>query len=780
MYIKYLLPCFLASLSVASANNLDEKSLEELLGIEAESKVDVGSRSGSRDLLNSMVPIDVVTHQQISNSGLKSLTQVLSYFIPGFNAPTPAIKDGSDHVQAFTLRGLNPDQVLVLVNGKRLHSSALVHVNDTVGRGTSGVNLNTIPVISIQRVEVLRDGAAAQYGSDAIAGVINIILKSSGYTNTVGSKVGINKEGDGKTYQADMFYSIALDYDGYINISAEVKKQETTDRSGIDTRQQYVGGAKGTTHTTKLGTAESINYLLALNSLSSLKNDVDVYTHGLLNYQDSENNAYFRRPLDDRNDLAVYPNGFQPNIQTEMLDYSLTLGVRQTIDKDSSWDLSQTIGHNEISFYVNNSFNDSLGTSSPRSFDNGGMQNNQYVTNFAYKTSIEKLDIAAGLEYKYESYRINSGDIASYSGAIGTNAGAQGFPGFSPINAVDTSRDNYSAYLDLRYDIMSNLVLNGAIRLENYSDFGATDNYKLALSYKPVSEVLLRTSVSTGFKAPSLAQSNYTANSTTAVNGILSSTGTFTPDHPLSTALGANELSPEESQHFTAGIVYKPNSDFSTSFDYFYTKIDDRIMLSTDIAKSSQSLATQALFTRYNVTQARYFTNAVNTSTQGIDLRVNYLYGLQNGANLSFNGSFSYVQTEIDSFNGATNGLESSLLEKNRIENAQPKDNLKFLFNYDLKALNIALNINRYGKYKDVFNNQEQTFSAQWTTDLDIAYNVTKTLKLAFGGINIFDTYPDKWENTRSAVTGGIVPYSQYTPQGYNGGYYYARMVYEF
>ena len=778
MNMKYIYFYALLSSSLLCSNDLSSKSLEELIGLEVEPKVEVGSRSGSRDFLNSMVPIDVITQKQIQKSGLKKLVQVMRYFIPGFNAPTPAIKDGSDHVYAFTLRGLNPDQVLVLINGKRIHSSALIHVNNTVGRGTSSVNLNTIPVISIQRIEVLRDGAAAQYGSDAIAGVINIILKSGGHMNSVSFKTGMNLKGDGATYQADIFSSFALDYDGFVNIAADIQKQDTTDRSGVDTRQQYAGGSVGTSHTTRLGQPKSINYLFSVNSLSVLKNDINVYTHALINYQDSENNAYFRRPLDERNDLSVYPDGFEPSIQTKMLDYSVTAGITQNFKGNSSLDISQTVGGNDMHFYVNNSLNDSIGITSPHSFDNGGIRTFQGVTNLDYKTEIREIKIAVGLEYKYENYVIYAGDKASYSG--NTNAGAQGFPGFNPENEVDVSRNNYSVYLDINYAVTPNFLINGAIRLENYSDFSSADNYKLAMSYKVNPKVLLRTSASTGFKAPSLGQSYYTSNSTTLINGNLSSTGTFTPMHELSSALGAKALKPEESKHFTAGFVYKPFSDFSTSFDYFYTQIDDRIMLSTNIAKSSQTIAKQALFTKYNVTQMRYFTNAVDTTTHGIDIRMNYLYVVSNGANLNFSSSFSYAQTKIDSFYETASGLSTSTVERNRIENAQAKDNIKFLFNYDLKPLSVSLNINRYGSYKDVFDDKVHTFSAQWSTDLDIAYAITKKLKLGIGGTNIFDSYPDKWGNTGSKVTGGIVPYSQYAPLGANGAYYYTRLIYEF
>ncbi len=763
--ISLSLLVFSLTFTSLSAEDLSQSSLEDLMGMESEAKAEVGSRSGSRDFLNSIVPIDVITQGQIKKSGQKKLTQILSYYIPGFNSPTPSIKDGSDHVPASTLRGLNPDQVLVLINGKRLHRSALLHVNDTIGRGTSGVNLNTIAVASIDHIEILRDGAAAQYGSDAIAGVINIILKNGDYANAVSSKIGANLDGGGESVQADIFYSIPLEYDGYVNITADVQTQNKTDRAGIDARDQYTAGVAGTTKTTPLGQPEATNTLLVLNSKAYYENDITVYMAALVNYQDSKNNAYFRTPKDANSSL--YPNGFLPIIQTKMLDYSLTGGITQTLNDGSSWDLSQTLGSNDFHYYVNNSMNYSMGTSSPTSFDAGGLSNLQSVTNLDYKMQIAALKVAVGVEYKYENYKIVAGERASYAQDSNKTAGSQGFPGFQPENEVDTSRNNYSVYLDLNYNFTEKLLFDGAVRFEDYSDFGSTTNYKLAFSYQLHPTLMLRASGSTGFKAPTLSQSHFTASATTVDStGAVTSTKTLSPSDPIAISLGAKPLKPELSEHFTTGLVYKARENLSMSSDYFYTKIKDRIMLSTDIAQGTGKV--------------RYLTNAVNTQTQGVDVRVDYVYALESGANLSFNGAFSYAKTEVLSFNDTASGLATSVEEKNRIENAQPKDNLKLLFDYDFQPINVALNVNRYGAFKDVYNNRTYDFKAQWSSDLDISYAVSKKLTCAIGGTNIFNSYPSKWPDVGSGTTGSIVPYSSYSPIGYSGAYYYIRAIYEF
>ncbi|MFK5891594.1 MAG: TonB-dependent receptor [Pseudomonadota bacterium] len=794
-----LSPFFLVSLSntvlaqhkeaLGQTEELYEKPLSELLNVETELKAEIGSRSGDRDLLASDVPIDVVTAEQIRQTGFTELSKILQRFIPGFNFPRPSISDGSDHARPFTLRGMNPDQVLVLVNGKRLHQSSLLNINSSIGRGTSSVDLNTIPITSIERVEVLRDGAAAQYGSDAIAGVINIILKGFGHKNEITATYGETKEGDGAVKQTDLFYSIPLNYDGFFNISAEYRNREQTNRAGVDTRDQYPSGDPKNDYddplNTHYGDADTIDGLMSLNSEMITENGLTFYLHGLYDNRDSEAGAFFRRSFDSRNNINIYPDGFLPMIAADIEDYSFSVGSKGLLSNSIKWDMSYTYGYNEYAFSVFDSLNDSLGDDSPTSFDSGKTNYRQHIVNLDLSKKIKDWDLAGGFEFRNENYQIHQGEEASYIlGDESDNAGAQGFPGFQPDNEVDASRDNLAAYIDSKYHLNKNTNIGLAARYENYSDFGSTFDGKLSLSYKPVSSVLLRTSASTGFRAPSLSQSYYTSTTTGRSGDDLFQTGTFAVDDPVSIALGAVDLEPEESSHFTAGFVFQPTSSLSFSSDYFYTEIDDRIMLTGNI-KGSISQEVSDILNENGVSRARYFTNAISTKTQGLDLRLNYKYQFNNRSMLKTGISYHYNRTEVTGINTAPSILGESgqdiLVDELTVvtlEHGQPKDNIKIYTQYLYEKYTTVVNLNRFGSYKSVFGPTAYDFGAKWTTDVELSYQVSDKFNMAIGAQNLFDEYPDKWGETITSIAGpdGIIQYSQYSPFGYNGAFYYLRM----
>lgn len=774
---------------VEQADKLYLKSISELINVETELKAGVGSRSGDRDLLASDVPIDVVTAEQIRQTGFTELSKILQRFIPGFNFPRPSITDGTDHARPFTLRGMNPDQVLVLINGKRLHQSSLMNINGSIGRGTSAVDLNTIPIASIEQVEVLRDGAAAQYGSDAIAGVINIILKGYGYKNELTTTYGETKEGDGQVKQSDLFYSIPLNYDGFINISAEYRDRDNTNRAGYDSREQYPSGDprnnNATPKTHIYGDADTKDGLFAINSELVTESGATFYLHSLYDNRDSEAGAFFRRPVDARNNPSIYPDGFLPMISADIEDYSFTTGAKGILTNDIKWDLSYSYGYNEYAFSVDNSHNDSLGNNSPTSFDSGKTKYIQQSINLDLSKKINKLDLAAGLEFRNENYQIHQGEEASYMlGSASNLAGAQGFPGFQPENEVDEDRDNFAVYIDTKYHTSNALNIGLASRYENYSDFGSTFDSKLSVSYKPTSTVLLRTSASTGFRAPSLSQSYYTSTTTGRSGNTLYQTGTFSVNHPVAISLGAVDLEPEQSNHFTAGFVYQPSSEFSFSADYFYTKIDDRIMLTGNI-KETISAQVKSILNANGVGRARYFTNAIDTETEGVDLRLNYKYQFANKGLLKTGMSYHYNQTDITGVNTAPSILGAAgqnLLVDNltrvTLEHGQPKENIKIYTQYAYKKYTALLNVNKFGSYRSVFGSKTFNFSSKWTTDVELSYTLSDKYNIAIGAHNLFDEYPDKWGETGSSITGHdkVIQYSQYSPFGYNGAFYYLRM----
>lgn len=795
--LNYIFVPILASVSLFAnsqeatkqSEDFYKKSLSELLDVETELKADVGSRSGERDLLLSAVPIDVVTSEQITQSGSSELGQILQRYIPGFNFPRPSIADGTDHSKPFTLRGLNPDQVLVLINGKRLHQSSLLNMNGTTGRGTSSVDINTIPVAAIERVEVLRDGAAAQYGSDAIAGVINIILKGYGHKNKATVAYGETKRGDGQRKRTDIFSSIPLDYDGFINITAEFSDKSPTNRAGVDHRLQYPDGdarnnvpAPLNTH---YGEADTQDKKLMINSEVITQDGLTFYTHGLYNDRKSEAGAFFRRPLDGRNNTNIYPDGFLPMISPEIEDYSFSVGMKDILSNGMKWDLSYTHGYNDYHFYVDNTHNDSLGDASPTSFDSGGTTYRQEILNLDLSKKINNLHLAAGIEFRKEKYTIYKGDEGSYAlGSFSSNAGAQGFPGFQPSNMVDAKRQNYAAYVDASYNFDNDLIVSLASRYEYYNDFGSTFDGKLSVAYKPTPELLLRTTGSTGFRAPSLSQSHYTSTTTGETKGELYQTGTFAVDHEVSIALGAVDLEPEKSKHFSGGFVYQPMSDLSFSADYFYTSIDDRIMLTGNIL-GSISADVQAVLDEYAVGRARYFTNAVSTKTDGLDLRLNYKYLLENKSILKVALSYQYSATEITGVNTAPSILgengQDILVDTtavNNIEHSQPKESIKLYTQYLYEDYAFKLNINKYSGYKQVWGDTAYDFGSTWTTDTEVSYNINKTFNVAIGAENIFDVYPDKFSDTGGDFVddNGIIQYSQFSPYGYIGAFYYFRV----
>jgi len=768
-----------------------EKSLQELINMETEVKVDIGSRSGKRDTLSSDAPIDVITAEQIRHSGLLQLSQVLQRYIAGFNYPSPSVKDGTDHSKPFTLRGLNPDQVLVLINGKRLHQSALIHVNNSIGRGSSSVDLNTIPIAAIERVEVLRDGAAAQYGSDAIAGVINVILKGYGQKSQLTTTYGKTNEGDGETKQVDIFHSIPLQYDGFINITGEFRESGATNRAGADPRDQYLEGDPRNNLpdpiNMKYGDPDARDILLALNSEIITKDGTTFYAHGIFNKRKSHAGAVFRRSFDDRNNPNIYPDGFLPHIAAEILDYSLSLGVKDVLDNGVKWDLSYTNGYNDYHFYVHNSLNDSLGDDSPTSFDSGGSSYRQQVLNFDISKQVEFLSLAAGVEYRKENYEIYSGELSSYVlGEFSNNAGVQGFPGFLPSTEVDASRNNIGVYIDSKFNVSQSLTLELASRYEKYSDFGDTFDGKFSALYKPTDSIMFRGSLNTGFRAPSLSQSYFTSTTTEydATTQQLSQIGTFAVSSSIARDLGAVELKPEISKHYTVGFVYQPSSNFSFSSDYFYTGIDDRILLTSNIS-GSVSPQVQAILDSYNVTKARYFTNAIGTETDGLDLRFNYKHLFENDLLLKSSLAYHYHTTKITQINTAPSILgdegEAILIDtitKERVVSGQPKDTIQLYTQLSKGDYTFTFNLKRFGEFAAVLDDTLYNFDAKWVSDMEISYKLNERFNLAIGANNIFDVYPDTWGDTGSDFysSTGVFKYPAESPFGYNGGSYYVRI----
>jgi iron complex outermembrane receptor protein len=778
--------------------------------------VAVGTRRPDRTATDAPVPVDVLTAADIQATGLTETAQIIQRLAPSVNFPRATVSDGTDHVRPATLRGLAPDQVLVLVNGKRRHNSALVNVNGSVGRGSTAVDLNAIPTSSIERIEILRDGAAAQYGSDAIAGVVNIVLKQGARRDALLS-AGQTTQGDGRVLQVAGAGGRDIGERGYVTLSAEFRDRENTNRSLPDTREQYFPGDPRNTNRAVInhrqGDSDSRDAGVFLNAALPLGDIVEAYAFGGLSRRDGESAGFFRRANDARTVRSLHPNGFLPLISTTIVDGSGVAGVRGNA-AGFRYDLSGVYGRNTFAFDVLNTNNVSMGNNSPTDFYAGTLRFDQTTLNLDLSRELglglpEAVNVAFGAEYRRDGYGIKEGDEASYkNGGVpildGPQAGglaavgAQVFPGFRPSDAKDVSRHNWAGYVDVEITPVRGLLLNVAARVEDYSDFGRTEDGKVAVRVEPVPGFALRGAVGTGFRAPSLGQSYFSSTATNflVINGVNTPVDvrTFPAGSPEAAVLGATPLRPEESVNYSLGVAWEPARDLSLTVDGYRIDIDDRIVFSENFTGTAiRQLFEAAGFV--GVTGGRFFTNAIDTRTTGLDVVLQYARRVGDGM-LRFTGGGNLTKTEVLTDSVETppqlTGLGEVLfgrVERGRLERGQPRSSVNLSLNYALERLTVNLNNRRFGEVS-VFGaapegsptNTDQTFGARWITDLDVGYRVTGGLTAAVGANNLLGVYPER--NFRSPTgadnsNAGIFPYNQISPFGFNGAFYYVRLSWQ-
>ena len=794
----------------------------------------LGTRGEGRSVIDSPVPVDVLTAAEIQASGVTQTVQLLQSLVPSYNAPRPSIADGSDTFRPATLRGLGPDQVLVLVNGKRRHTSALVHVNGTIGRGSTGVDLNAIPPSAIGRIEVLRDGAAAQYGSDAIAGVINIILKDDpgfdaeltagqyfsneqrGYGADEGLLAGENvapyaawaaaedrSRTDGQSVRAHAGYGFRLGDGGSAYVSAQYRSQGSTDRSGLDPRPQYlaVSGQPDPREatidrvTSQYGEGRLEDASLFANATLPLGRGA-AYASGGGSRRTAESPCNFRRSLDNRTVRAIYPDGFLPSFDNAVYDGSGTLGYKSRF---AGWnaDVSQTAGFNRFNFGLQNTANVSLGAQSPTTFDAGALQFLQSTTNVDFVRGFNvglasALSVAVGGEFRYENYGIDRGEEASYrDGGVrildGPNAGgaatpgSQCFAGFAPRNEQDESRSNVGVYTDLEINVVPAWLVNGAVRFENYSDFGANLSGKLATRLELASFLALRGAASTGFRAPSLAQSFYTSIATNFIGGVPFEVGTFPVNSPAARALGARDLKAEKSVNLSAGVTLN-GRNASLTADAYQVEIRDRVVFTENFTGTpiQNFLAQQGI----NATGGRYFTNAVDTRTQGLDVTGRVAFEAGPGT-LRLTAAGNLNKTKITNEDEiATPAVIQSLtttrlfgrVEQGRFERGQPRTSVNAMAQYTMRRFTGMVRGVRYGEVRllDAVPERDQTFGAKVLFDAELGATLPHGVRLSLGANNLFDVYPDK--TFRAISFSGLNPYSGLSPFGFSGRYVYTRL----
>ncbi|MGB5203631.1 MAG: TonB-dependent receptor [Eudoraea sp.] len=812
-----------------------------------------GSRNPNRVATESTVPVDVIDVKELAKVGPQvNLNQILNYVAPSFTSNTQTISDGTDHIDPASLRGLGPDQVLVLINGKRRHTSSLVNVNGTFGRGSVGTDLNAIPAASIQRVEVLRDGAAAQYGSDAIAGVINIILnKGSGELNltvTTGANFSKNANGqtggsDGEATNVAGSYGISLgERGGYLNFSGDFDVRQDYSRmkewegdvfnqyntverfanaDGYDVSAlldddvtdviQYanaagidIGGATTKAELQPILSVDNTESELTARGLvrsdfnmrvgqSALRGGrffanfalplddygTELYSFAGISSRTGNSAGFYRLPNQSRTYTPAYLNGFLPEINSNIKDQSIAIGIKGKVG-DWSVDFSNTYGRNAFLYTIGNTFNASLQSASPTTFDAGGFSFAQNTTNLDitqfYDDIFSGFNVAFGGEYRYENYEIVAGQESSYAQYTGAGevitlatqqpsqdffgssrpGGSQVFPGFSPNNELSRDRSSIAGYLDLEADFSEKVLVSLAARFENYSDFGSTINFKLSSRVKITEEINLRGAVNTGFRAPSLHQIYF--NSTSTIfdqNGNPQEVGTFSNDSRAANLLGIPNLKEETSSSVSLGLTAQiPDANLTITGDGYFVRINDRVVYTGQFVGPGTGTELDNLLRQANASAASFFANAIDTESRGIDLVITQRANVWDGWMLNSTLAATFSKTQQVGEIKASQVLEDAGLvdtyfpEDSRVylEEAVPRTKVNLTFNLSSEKWIFFLRGVYFGKVTEATTNidRQQVFSSKFVTDLSVSYKATPSLTFTVGANNLFDTYPDR------------------------------------
>jgi iron complex outermembrane recepter protein len=786
-----------------------------------------GTRVEGRSATDTPAPVDYIDSETIRSTGATETGKILQLVAPSFNFSTTTISDGTDIIRPATLRALGPDQVLVLVNGKRRHQQALLNVQQTIARGSAGYDINAIPASAIDHIEVLRDGAAAQYGSDAIAGVINIILKNQTGATDLNLDLGQTYEGDGDVFLTGLNTGVALGGDGFLNFTAEYRDRGETNRAGVDSLRVSPPRV-----TQRIGDADSQDVSAWINAEIPAGNG-DFYAFGGWSNREGNSAGFFRTAGDGRTVPAIYPNGFLPTIITEPTDTSLSLGYRGGFPNEWKYDVSVNYGDSEFKFREENTVNVSywyepvdpnnptgprIGQS-PTEADTGTLGYDQLSLNLDFTGIVSwgfgagPLNVALGAEWREEGYQIEAGDEVSYeygrnndrsirildqNGSI-AQPGTQGFPGWSPLEEVDESRDNVALYADLESRLTSKFLAGVAVRFEDYSDFGSTVNGKLSGRMDFTDRFSLRGTLSTGFRAPSVQQAFYSQRSTNLnAAGVLTDTLTARQDSAVTRAFGIPALKEETSMNYSFGLVSKPRDNFRITLDVYRIDIDDRIVFSSNIQPEDAATCgtpfdparcpIRAILDPLAVGQVLFFTNAIDTQTDGLDLVALYDWNLGQESLLSLEGAFHLNDTEVTDRRSSSSILPTEVLfdqaQITLIEEGQPGEHFVLSGTWYRGDWTTNLRFNYFGEVagEGFTPGFKQTWGAKWLTDLSVGYNLTDDLKLTVGGLNIFDEYPDEWDPVNAAPFPqlGFTYGWETLPFGINGGYYFARVNYRF
>ncbi len=817
-------PVVLGQADAALTNN---SQLEEV--------VVTGSRRQARSVFDSAAPIDVIGGEEFRNAGASDMTTLLRNSVPSYNVNSQPISDAATVVRPANMRGLAADHTLVLVNGKRRHRAAVISwLGNGVNDGAQGPDISVIPAIALKQVEVLRDGAAAQYGSDAIAGVVNFILKDYDEGGSLEMKYGEFTEESGEAiWSVAGNLGFSLGGRGFVNLSAEYGEADPTSRSvqRDDAAALIAGGNTAVANPAQVwGNPEVMDDLKTFVNLGfNITDNMELYGFGNYASKEVEGGFYFRNPDtraavfangdgnrlvgDITDDLSgncpqaldpadaagladviadpncfvfneVFPGGFTPSFGAETEDYSFVGGLRGTMDNGFYWDVSGSYGYNDADFFINNTVNASLGPDSPTSFDPGAYT--QRETNFnvdvAYPLQLSflasELNVAGGFEWREEEFEITQGDDASWAvGPLsdqGFSAASNGFPGFGPLARGKWDRSNVAAYIDLEADITDNFLLGVAVRWEDFDDFGTTTNGKIAAHWQIFDAFALRGSYSTGFRAPTPGQSN-AFNVSTEFNlatNELENNGTIPSTSPVAELRGGQPLDPEESTNWTLGAILQIG-DLSVTVDYFNIDLEDRLGISQNFEltdEERQALIDAGVAGADSLATFRFFTNGIDTNTEGVDIVATYVMDSSLGIT-DFNFAFNYTDTTVDDFvPGIIDGTR--ILE---IEDALPETRWNIMANHTWDNWRVMA---RYSYFDDWYDSEDTLdYDGYGLFDAEIGYTFEGGFSVVAGANNLFDETPDKNPNAAAGV-GNL--YSQWAPGGFNGRFAYMRLMYDF
>lgn len=772
--------------------------------------ISTGSRSSQRTITDSPVPIDIIGANDLLKTGQPTFDKALEYKVPSFNTVNTPVNDATSLLDPYEIRNMGPSRTLILINGKRKNSSALTYIQQSPGRGESGADISAIPIDAIKRVEILRDGASAQYGSDAIAGVMNIILKDKFNYGSFTLNTGVTGHGDGQHLGFSLNNGANFGDRGYLNYTIEFSHTALANRPGKVSAvgEEATFGADASAVVPFLsrfpdakninGNPENSAAKFLVNGAIPVDANTEFYYNAAYVYKKVNSFANYRTPYWKADNGLLHAAGseyigFGPNFVGDLNDYNGTVGVRSM---QNGWktDVSFTTGGNKQLYTVGNTVNESLGTASPISFKPGGFAFSNNIGNLDISRQIgNNVHIAFGSEFRVENYEIISGDTSSYSGP-----GAVSFPGYSARNAIKASRYNLGGYADLSWDITKQFLINGTAREEKYSDFGNAFVWKISTRYKLLDDKLtLRSSISTGFRAPSMAQINLQLAQTAFSGGTIVTHGIVSNTSPESRLLGVPKLRPEKSVNFTAGFGLKLADNFNVTLDYYNIKVSDRIILSDNISQGTGagSAGLNAVLASSHVSGVSFFTNGLNSRTQGLDFVANYRNIPLGKGTLSFNlaGNYTLQNVNLGTINPPLIAAAGKSVLNPEIEalllTSRPK--FKYIIGAEFNTGKFSVNVNEviigptlfHDTENGIDDNLNAKFPTKALTDLSVSIPLLKNLTLNAGVENIFNALPQFKLVARNAAgqavlndpakvlsnINGITFDGRYSVTGYNG-----------